>query len=122
MSFLATVASRESFDDWVVRQRGPATEPGGEVDRRGRELFFANGCALCHTVRGHGAWGRAGPDLTHVGSRLTIGAGLVDNTPENLVQWIAHNDALKRGNRMPDYSDLRPETLHAIARYLGSLE
>src|SRR5690606_9207982 len=99
-----------------------ASLPAADSGQAGAGLFSANGCPLCHTVRGHGAWGRTGPDLTHVGSRLTIGAGLIDNTTGNIAQWITHNDALKRGNKMPDYSDLRPETVNAIAHYLESLE
>ena len=121
MALYAVAVTPGEFAEWSERQRNPAL-PAADSIQAGAELFSASGCSLCHAVRGHGAWGRAGPDLTHVGSRLTIGAGLIDNTAENIAQWIAHNDALKRGNKMPDYSDLSPEALHAIAQYLESLE
>lgn len=122
MALYAVAATPERFAAWVERQRRPAREPESAVLREGADLFRSSGCPLCHTVRGHGAWGREAPDLTHVGSRLTIGAGILDNTPENLALWIAHNDALKRGNRMPDYGDLGADTRRAISAYLESLE
>lgn len=122
MALLAVAVSPERFAAWAERQREPARDAADAAARDGARLFAASGCALCHTVRGHGAWGRAAPDLTHVGSRMTIGAGLLDNTRDNLAAWIAHNDALKRGNRMPDFADLDPGTLQAIAAWLESLE
>lgn len=122
MALLAVSVTPARFAEWAERQRVGAIEPAGGAALEGARLFAASGCPLCHAVRGHGAWGRTGPDLTHVGSRMTIGAGLVDTTQDNLVLWISQNEALKPGNRMPDYADLDPGTLHAIAAYLDSLK
>ncbi|MEX2497021.1 MAG: cytochrome c oxidase subunit II [Woeseia sp.] len=122
MALYAVAVTRERFNAWAQDQSSPAREPPDELSRRGADLFAATGCPLCHAVRGHGAWGRVGPDLTHVGSRMTIGAGLIDNTRDNLALWIAHNDVLKRGNRMPDFDDLSRERRLAIGAYLESLE
>jgi ubiquinol-cytochrome c reductase cytochrome b subunit len=36
----------------------------------GVHMFYNKGCEYCHTINGFG--GKAGPDLTNVGSRLTI--------------------------------------------------
>jgi hypothetical protein len=44
---------------------------------------------------------RLGPDLTHVGSRLQIGAGLLRNHRAALAGWIADPQALKPGVFMP---------------------
>ena len=46
-----------------------------------------------------------GPDLTHVGGRLTLAAGTLPNNPRNLAEWIAASQAIKPGNLMPSYSD-----------------
>src|SRR4051812_32153424 len=52
-----------------------ATASAGNVER-GSVLFVGNGCGACHTIKGTEAHGTIGPDLSHVGSRMTIGAGL----------------------------------------------
>lgn len=121
MALYAVAVTPERFAGWVEQQRRPASAPSAAI-REGAALFHSAGCPLCHAVRGHDAWGRTAPDLTHVGSRLTIGAGLLDNTSENLALWIAHNDAVKRGNQMPDFTALSLDTRRAIAAYLESLE
>jgi len=120
---LHVVAMRpDRFDEWAERQLRPASRPDGGDAEEGAGLFLATGCPLCHTVRGTGAWGHAGPDLTHVGSRLAIGAGALANTPENVAWWIAHNDSVKPRNRMPEYYDLPLDVRMKIATYLETLE
>jgi len=56
----------------------------------GAQVFQTAACPLCHTVRGTSAHGQIGLDLTHVGSRLRIAGGMLDNTAANLAIWIAH--------------------------------
>jgi cytochrome c oxidase subunit 2 len=82
---------------------------------------FVRSCGACHAVAGSEALGRVGPDLTHLASRPFIGAGALDNTPENLARWIHDAPSIKEGARMPaiplDDTDLRSvvaylETLH----------
>lgn len=122
MALYVVAVEAERFEAWKNAQRAPASAPQGERAQRGVAVFAASGCALCHSVRGHGAWGRSAPDLTHLGSRLTIGAGLLDNDRPNLMRWITHNDALKPGNRMPEFADLDREALEALTAYLEGLE
>jgi cytochrome c oxidase subunit II len=122
MALYAVAVPPERYAQWADKQRSPARLPREAAARQGSGLFRANGCPLCHAVRGQGAWGRVGPDLTHVGSRMTIGAGLLETSRENLALWIAHNSAVKEGNQMPDYADLSRDTREAIAAYLESLE
>src|SRR6185295_63085 len=43
----------------------------------GRDVFASPACVNCHVVRGVGANGRFGPDLTHLMSRETLVAGAV---------------------------------------------
>ena len=66
----------------------------------GRQLFQQKNCVTCHSIRGHEGMGVTAPDLTHVGSRTTIAAGLLENTNENLHRWIAHPNEVKPGNKM----------------------
>ncbi|MGV3710424.1 MAG: c-type cytochrome [Gemmatimonas sp.] len=88
---------------------------------QGRELFMRVGCAPCHSIRGTAANGTSGPDLTHVGSRLTLAAGSFPNTVDNLRSWIAKPELHKRGSGMPSLS-LTNAQAGAIARYLASLQ
>jgi len=85
-------------------------------------LFLAQGCGACHSVRGTDAHGGIGPDITHMGSRRTVGAGILDNTLENVARFIRETEAIKPGSRMPSYSMLSQEDARAIAAYLESLK
>ena len=122
MALYVIAVPPDDFRAWTERQRAPAELPRTEAQTRGAAAFASNGCALCHTVRGHNAWGEVGPDLTHVGSRRTIGAALVGNTVENVATWIARNHEMKPGNQMPSYTHLDADTRAAIAAYLESLK
>ena len=89
---------------------------------RGRDVFAASGCGACHTIRGTEANGLAGPDLTHVGSRQTLGAGILPNNQGTMAGWISDSQAIKPGNRMPSYPVLAGQDLRAVAAYLESLK
>ncbi len=94
MSFYVVVMEKEEFDRWLAHQAAPAEPPAEPLAARGQELFLANGCGACHTVRGTPADGVIGPDLTHVGSRLSLAAGILPNEPDAFQRWIAaHGDA-----------------------------
>lgn len=122
MSFHAVVMEKEAFTRWLAGQAAPAREPAGPVARRGRELFLAHGCGACHTVRGTPADGVVGPDLTHVGSRVSLGAGILPNEPRAFRRWVAHTERVKPGVRMPAFPMLPPEELSALAAFLEGLE
>ena len=68
--------------------------------QNGQLVFEHQACISCHTVRGTIANGRYGPDLTHLMSRVTLGAGATLNTPGNLLQWIDRSQHLQ--TRLPD--------------------
>ena len=63
-----------------------------------------------------------GPDLSHIGSRLSIGAGLLENDEGTLARFIAHSASLKPGSQMPAYLHLSAEELAAIATWLKGLQ
>lgn len=122
MSFHVVVMQKEEFADWLAQQAASARAPVEAVALRGQELFRANGCAACHTVRGTPARGVIGPDLTHVGSRLSLGAGTLANEPEAFLQWIARTQKVKPGVHMPAFGMLPPQELRALAAYLEALK
>jgi cytochrome c oxidase subunit II len=72
-------------------------------------------------VRGTAADGVIGPDLTHVGSRLSLGAGILPNDAEALRRWIAGSERIKPGSHMPNFDMLPDEELRALAAYLAGL-
>jgi cytochrome c oxidase subunit 2 len=118
-----TVAEEpDGFARWFDRQQQPALEPQEPLLRQGLELFLASGCGGCHTIRGTDAVGRLGPDLTHLGDRRTIGAGVLDNTVENLARWIGDSQRIKPGNPMPAFTSIQGDELRTVAAYLKSLQ
>jgi len=111
-----------AFDAWLAAQAQPAAPPASAPLARGHAAFMAQRCNACHTVRGAGADGRLGPDLTHVGSRLHLGAGTLANTPQAGAHWLAHVQQIKPGARMPSYDWLDVPTRDAIGSWLESLQ
>ena len=125
MAMRLHVEAEEDFDRWAEQQLREAVEIEQAVDplvSRGRDLFFgAGGCISCHQIRGTVAAGVLGPDLTHVGGRETIAAGVLENTLDNLAFWIKDPHEVKPGNLMLDMG-LTDEQARQIAAYLLSLE
>jgi cytochrome c oxidase subunit 2 len=85
---------------------------------KGAQLFLSTGCAACHRIAGTPANGVAGPDLTFVGARRTLGAGILPNNIGTMMGWIGNSQAIKPSNRMPPYTELTGEELAALAAYL----
>lgn len=117
MAFSAVAMAPGDFDGWLAAQAAPAAEANGE----GAKLFMRNGCGACHRIDGTEAQGIIGPDLSHLGSRETIGAGTLDNTQEAIARFIAAPDRIKPGSKMPAFRMLPPEEIVAIASYLKAL-
>jgi cytochrome c oxidase subunit II len=121
MALLVVAEDEATFRAWLDRQRRPAPDPASDEARRGRELLVQGACAMCHTIRGTTAGASAGPDLTHVGGRLQLGAGTVPNVRGHLQGWIANSQSVKPGNNMPPMS-LSPADLQALSAFLEGLE
>lgn len=110
------------YEAWLARQAKPARAPEAGLPLRGRAVFFEQRCQNCHTIRGVAESAHLGPDLTHVGSRMQIGAGLLRNHGGALASWIADPQVLKPGVFMPAASGIDGESLRALAAYLEGLE
>lgn len=127
MGLVVVAHAPDDYAAWLARQSRPAAVvpsaqgPLALIDQ-GRNVFAASGCAACHTIRGTEANGLAGPDLTHVGSRQTLGAGILPNNQGTMSGWISDSQSLKPGNRMPSYAVLSGQDVRAVAAYLESLK
>jgi cytochrome c oxidase subunit II len=110
----------EEFQSWVDDRRTAVANVTEPAHGRGSQVFHTAGCSVCHTIRGTKANGKAGPDLTHMGSRRAI-AGMLTNTRGNLAGWIGDPQAIKPGVRMPR-TYLGADELLEVTDYLRSLE
>ncbi|MRX52259.1 cytochrome c oxidase subunit II [Paracoccus sp. S-4012] len=111
---------RAEFDAWFAGLDDPAPSPATDELRAGRDLYADLGCGACHEVRGV-SQGRAGPDLTEIGVRQSIGAGALPGGVGNIAGWIASAQHIKPGNAMPSYHQLQGPQLRALAAYMESL-
>ncbi len=92
---------------------------GGRPDR-GARAIQAYGCGSCHSIPGvPGANALVGPPLAGIASRAYV-AGVLPNTPENMVRWIQHPREVDSKTAMPDVgvSDIDARD---IASYLYTL-
>ncbi|NYT44563.1 c-type cytochrome [Alcaligenaceae bacterium] len=121
MMFDVKVLSADGFQSWVASQREPAHEPADASLALGKQVFMQH-CVQCHTIRGTVATGTSGPDLTHVGSRLSLAAGVLPNNVGAMAGWIAGSQHIKPGNAMPSFNQLSGENLRAVAKYMESLQ
>ncbi len=121
MAFLVVAESPEKFRAWQEQQRQPSAQPSDDLQRRGQQVFLSSPCVMCHTVTGTQAGSKVGPDLTHVGSRSTIAAATLQNTPGNVGGWVSDAQGVKPGCRMPP-NNLSPDDLQAVIAYLQSLK
>jgi cytochrome c oxidase subunit II len=113
MAFFVVAQEEEAFRRWADLQRRPATEANP---------LFNSHCSGCHTVRGTAAAGPHGPDLTHVGSRKTLGAALLPMNRGAIAGWIASSQHLKPGNLMPSFQHFSGEELRELAAYVEKLK
>jgi len=107
------------FEKWAAAQKlNAASDPQMEA---ARAAFLSLSCINCHAVSGTTATGTFGPDLSHLMSRATLGAGVIPNTLENLRAWVKDPQAIKPGNLMPNMQ-LNPQELDQVVIYLSSLK
>jgi cytochrome c oxidase subunit 2 len=119
MLLRVTVEPINEFLAWAAAQKAPVNETTQDVE--GRQVFESLSCVNCHAVRGTPANGTFGPDLTHVGSRQTLAAGMIPNTPRNLRAWVNDPQEMKPGSLMPNMK-LTSHELDSVVSYLVSLK
>ncbi len=143
MLFRVTAESQGDFDTWVDEQQMPPAPTTTDLEAAGSTLFATKQCVLCHTNTGpdapgvqegrHLSFERGGnafaaPNLTHFASRETFAGSILDNTEENLRNWLRDPEEEKTGNRMADlaavYNDpamrLTDADIDALVAFLRS--
>jgi cytochrome c1 len=101
------------------------TNPGREFvlagdPQEGRDALRAYGCGACHVIPGvPGANATVGPPLENWASRYYI-AGTLNNTPEELIDWIRYPQTIEPGTAMPDL-DVTEQDARNMAAYLYTL-
>jgi cytochrome c oxidase subunit 2 len=121
MALVVVAEPVADFERWLTGNRASAPAPVTPEQQRGKDVFERGPCAMCHNISGTPAGGRTAPDLTHIASRSTIGAGSVPNTRGYLAGWIADPQHIKPGNRMPSVG-LDDDQLQAVLAYLETLK
>ena len=123
LTFLFVLLMVVSGGDLLIRgfRRYPVqppvwSVPGGEPER-GRVAIQQYGCGACHIIpKVRDATGRLGPDLRELRLRTYV-AGIVPNTPENLVKWIQDPQAMDPETAMPTLGATEAQA-RDIAAYL----
>jgi cytochrome c oxidase subunit 2 len=145
MRFKVKVLPQEEFDAWVEAWRTPPAVDGNPETADVMDAPAAFGaCLVCHRVSGtnaqiapqgiaanpgyvdpltHEPVPGPGPNLTLIGCRDTIGAGILENTPQNMETWLKHTDEVKEGVYMPNYykQGLTDEQIAELVDYLEGL-
>lgn len=122
MAFEAVVVEPQAFARHLRALRAPRDDPDRPQARLGRDVFLGAGCAACHEVRGVAEGGRLGPDLTRLGERATLGAGMWRRNVGNIAGWVADVRDMKPGAHMPSYDTLSGPELRAVAHWLNGLQ
>jgi cytochrome c oxidase subunit 2 len=112
---------RAAFRAWLAAQARPPAAPTTAQAQAGRRLFMNAQCASCHTIAGTPAQGTVGPNLTHVGSRTSLAADEIPNTPAWMAAWIRNPQKIKPGTGMPDLGLSSPQVAELVA-YLRELK
>jgi cytochrome c oxidase subunit 2 len=120
MRFLVIAEPPAQFAAWAARQAQPAPAPATAPEARGRQLFLQMTCVNCHAIRGFSAVANAAPDLTHLASRRTLGAGVLQNTPADLARWLKNPQAAKPSCKMPNLN-LTGAQVDDLVSYFESL-
>lgn len=128
MRFRVIAQPEDEYNEWVASMRRPPVAPvDGSAESRGQTLFAAN-CSSCHTTNSYlaGAYQQeiinqdnrwtgwlgdienapivSAPNLTHFGTRITLGAGITDLDRASLIEWIKDPGDIKPGTRMQDHA------------------
>jgi len=121
MRFLVIAEPPGEFAAWATHQAQSAPAPATGPQERGRQLFVQMTCVNCHPIRGVATLVDAAPDLTHLASRRTLGAGVLQNTPAELTRWLKNPQAIKPDCKMPNLN-LTDAQVHDLVSFFESLQ
>jgi cytochrome c oxidase subunit 2 len=122
MRLLVIAEPQDAYDAWLAGQQTTPPAPTDPAARRGAALFAERTCIACHAIDGTAPTpATAAPNLTHLMSRRTLGAGVLPNGPDELTKWLADPQTWKPGSKMPDL-ELTPSEVSDLVAYLGALK
>lgn len=113
---------REEYDAWLAGRQEDQLGALATADTThddARDAFRTH-CASCHQVAGVSR-GTTGPTLSDIGSRATLGAGVMAMEEGAVSRWLKHHQSLKPGNKMPAHDDIDTDTLDALGAWLETL-
>ena len=117
--FVPLAACAKSGPDGQPAKVTPASAIGDPGT--GQTLIDRIGCGSCHDIPGIvDAHGMVGPPLAHMANRQYI-AGVLRNTPDDMVRWLRFPQSVVPGNAMPDLG-LSDGDARQIAAYLATLQ
>lgn len=122
MHLFVEALPREEYDAWLAERQEEQLSAVATADAShddARDAFMTH-CASCHQVAGISS-GTTGPNLSDMGSRATLGAGVMAMEEGAVSQWLHHHQSLKPGNRMPSHNDIDTDTLDALGAWLETL-
>lgn len=128
MRFRVKAVPQAEYDAWIAARQQPAKEPTDPDAVAGMRLFMGEtakskaNCIICHTIDGTKAQGKVGPNLTNIGARTTIAAGVLENTEANLKKWIREPQSIKPGTSMSPHPNMDEQELNQLVKYLQGLK
>ena len=121
MRFLVMAEPPAEFAAWTAHQAQPAPAAATGAEEWGRQLFLKMTCVNCHPIRGVATFANAAPDLTHLASRRTLGAGVMQNTPADLTRWLKNPQGIKPDCKMPNLN-LTDAQVHDLVSFFEGLQ
>jgi mono/diheme cytochrome c family protein len=110
----------------VEQRAAPASQPQPDPApqqrnfERGKIALQQYACTTCHQIPGVvGAHNPVGPPLDGIATRKFL-AGVLPNTPQNMIRWLRFPQAVDAGTAMPDLG-VSERDAHDIAAYLDTL-
>ncbi|WP_240538735.1 cytochrome c oxidase subunit II [Halomonas sp. SH5A2] len=122
MQLYVEAVEREEYEAWLAERQTSELSSlavSGQQHEPAREAFTAH-CASCHRVAGLSN-AQEGPDLSDLGSRTSLGAGVMPMEEGAVAQWLQHHQRLKPGNKMPTQDDIETDTLESLGAWLETL-
>jgi cytochrome c oxidase subunit 2 len=119
MRFRVEAQTPTEFQAWAAANAQPlAAPPPKEV----LDIMNRAGCGGCHTINGlENFVGTLGPNLTHFAGRQCFAGCYLENTPQNLSEWLTDPPAVKPGVDMPNLH-LTAQDVQILVNYLESLQ
>ncbi len=122
MRFDVIAQTPSAFAAWVQARQHPDSTPATAQAVQGEKVFAQYGCGSCHTIDGTQFQGKVGPNLSGLGTRLTLAGASLQNTPKDLRLWVSDAHKIMPSTVMPNFSTMSSSDLHALSAYLEGLK